>query len=338
MILIAFGTRPELLKIKPLIDVLKEQKIDHQTIFTGQHSMLNDGSANFNIVINHTPGVDRLNNIISNSVEGLSKILHEYTYADYIMVQGDTTSALSIALAAFNWEIKIIHLEAGLRTYDLKNPFPEEGNRRMISQIADIHLCPTENNKTNLIAEKVGGKIYVVGNTGLDNLVKYKDSCEEENKVLVTLHRRENHKEIKWWFKEINDLARQRDDLEFILPIHPNPDVMKHKDILTHVKVIDPLPHDKLLAILVKTCMVITDSGGIQEEASFFNKKTIVCRKTTERPEALNLTSYFCSDPMLLHSVFNALINLSLPKLENDICPFGDGRSSERIVQILKSL
>lgn len=336
MILIAFGTRPEWLKIKPLIDVLKEQNVEHKTIFTGQHSMLKDVSVDFNIVINHTPGVDRLGNIVSHCVEGLSKILHEHTFADYIMVQGDTTSALSIGLAAFNQGIKIIHLEAGLRTYDLKNPFPEEGNRQMISRIADIHLCPTENNKNNLEAEKVGGKIYVVGNTGLDNLLKYKDRCEETNMVLVTLHRRENHKEIAYWFDKINDLARKRDDLEFILPIHPNPDVIIHKGILTHVKVVEPLPHNELLNILIKTCMVITDSGGIQEEASFFNKKTIVCRKTTERPEALEKTSYLCSDPSMLSLLFKPMLEIPLKK--DVVSPFGDGQSSKRIVEILKLL
>lgn len=177
------------------------------------------------------------------------------------------------------------------------------------------------------------GDIYVVGNTVLDNLLPYKDKCEYTNKVLITLHRRENHKLIHKWFTEINKLAKSYPDLEFIIPIHPNPDVQKHKGILTHVNVIDPLPHEELLELLVKTKIVITDSGGLQEECSFLNKKCLVCREVTERFEANGLTSFMVRTPQELGYYFDYHIQ----HYEiNETSPYGDGHASEKIVKILK--
>ena len=252
---------------------------------------------------------------------------------DSVLVQGDTASAFACAIAAFHCRKKIYYLEAGLRSYDLNHPYPEEGYRQMISRLADINLCPTELSKQNLENEKVKGKCYVVGNTILDNLPPYKNKCEYTNKVLVTLHRRENHHQINEWFLKINQLAKINPELEFILPIHPNPNVQKHKNILTHVSVVEPMPHEDLLEILVKSRLIISDSGGIQEEASFFNKKVIVCRKTTERPEAIETGHlYLCSSPNDLNKQFDLLIK---DYEINSTCPYGDGQSSLKIKGII---
>mgnify|MGYP003138866453 CR=1 FL=1 len=161
------------------------------------------------------------------------------------MVQGDTATSFGCALAAFNQGTKVIHLEAGLRTRDLNNPFPEEGYRQMISRISSINLCPTDLARYNLESEGINGS-YVVGNTVLDNLLPYKDKCKYGNKVLVTLHRRENHGNMAEWFQEISNLASEYPLLEFVLPLHPNPEVIRHKDLLKNVNVIAPMEHESL--------------------------------------------------------------------------------------------
>ena len=250
-----------------------------------------------------------------------------------VLVQGDTGSAFGCALAAFNRKLKIYYLEAGLRSNNLEHPYPEEGYRQMISRISNFNFAPTQVSSSNLFNEKVDGNSYVVGNTVLDNLVEYKDKCEYTNKVLITLHRRENHHWMDKWFKTINDIAVSHPELEFILPIHPNPNVQKHKHLLTNVKVIEPLDHSSLLNILVKCKLVISDSGGLQEEGTFLNKKVIVCRKTTERPEAIYTGHlHMCSSPNKLKKLFELLnkeFYINMP------CPYGDGNSSKKILKHL---
>jgi UDP-N-acetylglucosamine 2-epimerase len=301
MILIVYGTRPEYIKVKPIMVEMDNQNIPYKTLFTGQHKDIVTEEASFNLVMKDY-GENRLDNIIQNCMNIPDEFLDGITY---VLVQGDTTSVTGLALAAMHRKITVIHLEAGLRTYDTDNPFPEENNRRIVSTIAKIHLCPTELNKTNLENEMTLGDIYVVGNTVLDNLIPYKNKCEYTNKILVTLHRRENHELIDKWFKEINELALTYKELEFILPIHPNPNVQKHKHLLNNVTIINPLPHNELLDLLVKTKLVITDSGGLQEECSFLNKKCLVCREITERPEANGLTSFIIKTPEELKQNFD---------------------------------
>lgn len=329
MILITYGTRPEWIKINPLINEMEKQGISYKIIFTGQHKTISNGKFDY-----YLDGIDygsnRLDNIIMNCMNIPDEFYKDITH---VLVQGDTTSVIGVALSAMHRKITVIHLEAGLRTYDIENPYPEEYNRRMVSTIANLHLCPTELNKLNLESEKVLGDVYVVGNTALDNLVEYKDKCEYENKILVTLHRRENHDIIDEWFSKINQLAINHPKLEFILPLHPNPNVQKHKDLLSNVKVINPLPHNELLEILIKTRLVITDSGGIQEECSFFNKKCIVCREITERPEANGLTNFLVNCPENLEIVFNQLV---MDYKCDFISPFGDGKASFKICEIIK--
>jgi UDP-N-acetylglucosamine 2-epimerase (non-hydrolysing) len=327
MILICFGTRPEWLKIKPIIKLLNAN--EYRLLFTGQHEdLLSDMKVDYRIHIKDSIQ-NRLDQII---VECMSQFPNESF--EYVLVQGDTASAFACALVAFHRKYKIIHLEAGLRSHDLGNPFPEEGYRQMISRITDIHLCPTQLSKEKLLNENVGGETYVVGNTSLDNLVHLNGKESSDNKVLVTLHRRENHNLISRWFEEIEILAMENPKLQFILPIHPNPNVQKHKHILKHVNVVEPLEHDALLDILINCKIVISDSGGIQEEASFFDKKVIVCRKVTERPEAIPTGHlYLCDRPDILNDMFYSVLK------ERIIgpCPYGDGYAAVKIINILRN-
>lgn len=331
MILITYGTRPEYIKVVPIIEELKKEGIPFKTLFTGQHQDIGPKNYDFKLEEIHKEG-NRLDDIIKNCLSGDENIFKDITH---ILVQGDTTSVVGLSLSALHRKIKVVHLEAGLRTYDFENPYPEENNRRIVSSIATIHLCPTDQNALNLKQEKTQGEIYVVGNTVLDNLVDYKNSCEYTNKVLVTLHRRENHDKIVDWFSEINQLAKENPSLNFILPIHPNPNVLRYKHILQDVEVVDPLTHQDLLDILVKTRLVITDSGGIQEECSFFNKKCLVCRTKTERPESIGKSSFIVETPKILKETFYKHINDFRIEI---VSPFGDGYSSKKIIKILKNI
>jgi len=331
MILLTYGTRPEFIKIKPLIDEMEKENIPFKILFTGQHKTISNGIFDY-YLSGLDYGKNRLDSIIMNCMNIPDEFLNDITH---ILVQGDTTSVTGLALSALHRQIPVIHLEAGLRTYDTENPYPEENNRRIVSTIAKVHLCPTELNRKNLESEHTLGDIYVVGNTVLDNLIHYKDKCEYTDKVLVTLHRRENHDQIDLWFNEINKLAKENPELEFILPIHPNPNVLKHKDILTNVTVIEPMTHSNLLELLVKTKIVITDSGGLQEECSFFNKKCLVCRKITERPESIGLSSYMVIEPSDLKPSFDSQIKEYIIDVES---PYGDGGSSKKIIEIFKKI
>jgi UDP-N-acetylglucosamine 2-epimerase (non-hydrolysing) len=327
MILFVIGTRPEYIKIKPLLEKLSENS--YKTLFTGQHEhLLLD--VKFDNFLKIQDGNNRLDCILKSTLDSNIFSMHKITH---VVVQGDTTSALGLAISAFNHGITVIHLEAGLRTFDFQNPYPEEMNRQLISKIATIHLCPTELNKINLVNEKVNGRMYVVGNTVLDSLKEYKNKTCYENNVLITLHRRENHELIDRWFLEIDRLAQEYSNLNFLCPIHPNPNVLKHKDLLKHVMVCEPIPHKDLLNYLLKCKLVISDSGGLQEECSFLNKKILVCRNTTERVESLDITSFLCNVDTL---------NIQFKKHINDFivnseCPFGDGNSCDKILSIFKN-
>lgn len=336
MILLAYGTRPEYIKIKPLIDVFDKEGFPYKILFTGQHvDLLKEQNPDFKINIHEFSGGNRLDSIIASILDYSSITKELFDNITHVLVQGDTTSVLAVALSAFHRGIKLIHLEAGLRTYNRENPYPEEINRRIVSQIADIHLCPTLLSQENLENERILGDKYRVGNTVLDNLLPYKDKCEYTNKILITMHRRENHHWLDQWFIAINLLAKSYPEYEFILPIHPNPNVQKHKDLLENVKVIDPLPYEKMLELLVKTRLVITDSGGLQEECSFFNKKCLVCRIVTERPEAIGQSTFMVQLPFMLKSVFDKQHNDYIIDFDS---PFGDGHAAEKIYKILKEI
>lgn len=324
-ILIAYGTRPEYLKIKPL---LYFQKTD--TLRICQHGDIIDFGNPTHIIKIDKKCDNRLNNIFSEIFNKLENILNNY---DAILIQGDTATVAACAIAAFNLKKKIIYLESGLRSFDFQNPFPEEAYRQMVSRIADINLCPTNLSKQNLENEKVLGKIFVVGNTSLDNLVHIKDHSNYLNKVLITLHRSENLDKLDLWYEQIDKIAFKHKDLEFIYPIHPNPLIVEKSKVLKNIKVINALSHLELLTVMKDCKLIITDSGGIQEEASFLNKKVIVCRKTTERPEAIKTGHItLCKDPNDLQFLFQEILS---NYFINSECPYGDGRSSEKIFKIL---
>ena len=326
MMLICFGTRPEYIKIKPLLKVFAGN-IDYTLLFTGQHTDLLKNVPDDTRRLRIVDGPNRLDSIVQ-SILNQEELFEDVTS---ILVQGDTTSVFSLALAAFHRQIKVIHLEAGLRTYDKWNPYPEEFNRQAVSRIADIHLCPTELAASNLRKEGIVDNVFISGNTVLDNIrevpAKYRDI------IVVTMHRRENHHWIEQWFEKINLLAKNNPSLEFVLPIHPNPNVYKHREILTDVKVVSPLEYNSFIELLAKAKFVITDSGGIQEETSFFFKKCIVCRKATERSEGLGVFSFLCETPDHLEDLFNTINDDYIP--DGD-CPYGDGYAAESILEYLR--
>jgi UDP-N-acetylglucosamine 2-epimerase (non-hydrolysing) len=324
-ILICFGTRPEWLKIKPLIKLM--DRSEYKLFFTGQHSdLLKEVEVDYKAYI----AEDRLFNRLDEIVKGCLDLPD----GDFrgVLVQGDTASAFACALGAYHRGWRIYYLEAGLRSNSLKHPYPEEGYRQMISRIADVNFAPTQKALVNLFEEKCLGDAWLVGNTVLDNLIDLPNP-KYGNKVLITMHRRENHPIMDQWFIEINKLAGMYPELEFILPLHPNPNVQKHKNLLTDVKVIEPLTHEELINILLNCKLVISDSGGIQEEATFFNKKTIVCREVTERPEGIYTGHlHLCKSPNDLKDLFVRLEEYSY--IYKD-CPYGDGHAAEHIKKIL---
>jgi UDP-N-acetylglucosamine 2-epimerase (non-hydrolysing) len=327
MILICYGTRPEYLKIKPLMEKLKGI-VPFKSVCVKQHDSLIEGMEYDEVLHINCTNKNRLNCLIGE----ISKNLTTEPYT-HVLVQGDTATAFAVALSAFHNKKKIIHLEAGLRTKTIDNPFPEEAYRQMISRMASLHLCPTELAKTNLLVEGCAGEIEVVGNTVLDN-IENPDDVTYEDSVLVTLHRRENHDIIEDYFTIIDSLAEKHPEVEFILPLHPNPNVSKHRGIFKNVTLVDPMSHDNLLSLLRKVKLIITDSGGIQEEASFLRKKAIVCRKTTERKESVGHTSFMCQSPSELSQIFEELL-IDFEVSPDYVCPYGDGAAAEKCVKVI---
>ena len=329
MLLITYGTRPEYIKVLPVINEMKKRQMPYKTFFTGQHTDLLNKAEKPDHILSIKDGPNRLDSIVQ-SILNKEEIFDDITC---VMVQGDTSSAFATALAAFHRKIPVAHLEAGLRTYDKYSPYPEEFNRCAISALAEIHLCPTKVSASNLKKEGRTG-VHIVGNTVLDNLNDVKTTTS--NTVMVTLHRREKLDEIQDWFKEVNKLAKKHKDLDFVLPIHPNPEVKKHASILTNVKVIDPLGHAEFIEYLSSCAFIITDSGGVQEEAAFLKKPCIVCRDFTERVEGLHSFSVLCKEPKYLS---NLVSNWALKiNLSDKICPYGDGKASQYICDLLKNI
>jgi UDP-N-acetylglucosamine 2-epimerase (non-hydrolysing) len=328
-ILAIFGTRPEFLKIKPVITASNNQI---KTLFVKQHTDIIDfGDNDFSVDIENNC-LNRLNSIFEQIFKKTESIISQF---DAILIQGDTATVAATAMVAYHLKKKIIYLESGLRTYDLENPFPEEGYRQIVSRIADINLCPTKLSAKNLKKERIKGQIHIVGNTSLDNLIKYKNNSSYSNKILITLHRNENLPIIKDWLSEIDKIAEKNKGIEFIYPIHPNPIIKTEANNCKYIKKIDPLQHSELICILKDCKFVITDSGGIQEEACFFNKKIIVCRKTTERPEGIYSGHiYLCQKPEDLQYHFLKINNNFLISKK---CPYGNGKSAKKILTILSN-
>jgi UDP-N-acetylglucosamine 2-epimerase (non-hydrolysing) len=296
---IFIGTRPECIKCLPLIN----SSSIYVPIFVQQHSdiltILEDRERH---VIPITEfGNHRLNNIMMSIIN--STVMDLPWKA--ILVQGDTAVAFAAALSAFHKKVPIIHLEAGLRTYDLENPWPEEGYRQMIDSIATIALCPGELSAQQLRQERFAGQIEVVGNTSIDAISHYHLTSTIGNKVMITLHRRENWHQIKEFFEVIEKLASQHPELTFVLPIHPNPEIKKLGALFHHVQVIDPLPHEEMCKLLAECNCIISDSGGIQEEASFLGKHVFCCRTITERTELIDDYLTYTPTPNALQLTFS---------------------------------
>lgn len=331
MFILAFGTRPEYIKIKSLIREFKRNNIKFSLLYTGQQPDLVQIDEPFKHLSIADISPNRLDNIFLNIVDQIGFRNH-FKGISAVIVQGDTTSAFAAALAAFNRRIPVIHLEAGLRTYDMNNPYPEEFNRQCVSRIASIHLCPTKGNAENLSKEGIRTPKYIVGNTGLDN-IDNSFRLEKDSTILITLHRRENWDKIPEWFKELNKLAIRYPKYKFIYPMHPNPDIQKYKYLLPNIDIIKPVEHSEMIRLIKKSSMVISDSGGIQEETCFLRKKLIILRKVTERPECLWLNATKCINPDYLLTAFEKILD---KQLSDYTCPYGDGKSAEKIIEILK--
>lgn len=335
MILVCYGTRPEYIKMAPMMETFEASEVEFKVLFTGQHLDILPKRATEKVDYTATieKGDNRLDSIV-NTVMNMAEVWDdEY---DFVLVQGDTTSSFACALAAFHRNIPVIHLEAGLRTYDNYNPYPEEFNRQAISRLASIHLCPTQQDAHNLRAERVQGNVYVVGNTVLDNLRKKEMSVGYSNQVLITMHRRENHEIIPEWFEQLDRVAKAYDELEFIYYAHPNPNVQRHLSQLQNVKVLPPLPYDEFIKEVAQCRFLITDSGGLQEESAFLRKKSIVCRKKTERTSGVGTFSTLCFNPVDLYGIVSEVEKTHRVPDEWP-CPYGEGNTSAAIVSILTS-
>ena len=325
MLLITFGTRPEYIKVLPVIKELKKRSLEYRTFFTGQHTDLLSNIETPDHQITITKGGNRLDSIVQ-SILNNDQIFDGITC---VLVQGDTTSAFATSLAAFHRQIAVCHLEAGLRTYDKNSPYPEEFNRRAISALADIHLSPTETATERLISEGYTKNVHTVGNTVLDNISHIKTSSG--NTVIITLHRREKHNDMKEWFEALSQLALKNPELNFVFPIHPNPNVQKFRHLLQGIQVIDPLDHGQFMEYLSACKYIITDSGGIQEESAFLGKPCVVCRDFTERGEGLGTFSVLCKSVKELERCCNWANNA---EIADQPCPYGDGNSATYICDI----
>jgi UDP-N-acetylglucosamine 2-epimerase (non-hydrolysing) len=322
MIAIFYGTRPEYIKLESLMFELEALDIPFITIQVAQHTDLIDGCQyTYKIDVTAETG-NRLNDIVC----AVSRF-EIPKYVSNVIVQGDTTTGMAAALNAFNSGVPVIHVEAGLRTYDKENPYPEEVNRRLISALADVHYCPTQDDAFNLESESYYDDIIkITGNTSIDR-IRHMRPGVKGNEVLITMHRRENLPIMDQWFRAINNLAKELDHLKFVMPAHPNPGVQENLDLLTNVKIIDPLPFETMMEKLRSCAFVITDSGGIQEECSYFKKLCFVCRKVTERPCGVGI---LCPTPKKLEDSVKRKAHL--PVIDEE-CPFGNGTAGKQIAK-----
>lgn len=371
-ILVVVGTRPEAIKLAPVVQELnqREGKFRVKLCSTGQHKeMLQQALSVFDLITDIDLQVMTVNqslgNLTARLIERFCQVLQKESY-DLAIVQGDTTTALSCAMAAFYEGVPVAHIEAGLRTNKLDAPFPEELNRQLISRIASLHFAPTEENSHNLVLEGVReDKIIVTGNTIVDALIKLKKSTLEDSEkirelkfnlekhlefdpevgrfVLITAHRRENFgRKLKQICEALIELAIANPRTYFVYPVHRNPQV---REVvfealwnIPNVKLLDPISHIEFLYLLKFCLFVITDSGGVQEEAPSFGKITIILREDTERVEAISsgwaLLAGTSRDKVVDMST-NLLLNDGFTKgglIVDRPNPFGDGRASQRIV------
>ncbi|HVJ49213.1 MAG TPA: UDP-N-acetylglucosamine 2-epimerase (non-hydrolyzing) [Desulfitobacterium sp.] len=363
--MVVFGTRPEAIKMAPVVKALHKVSIPCQVAVTAQHrEMLDQVLALFKIRPDYDLNLMRagqtLVDITTRALNGLAEVFAK-AKPDLVLVHGDTTTTFVAALAAFYAHIPVGHVEAGLRTGDKYSPFPEEMNRKLTGAIADLHFAPTNTAKQNLLREGVAeAKIFVTGNTVIDALLNtaradYRfidpelDSILEQEQgnrmILVTTHRRENLGEpMRQIYRAIANVLDNNPDTYIVFPVHKNPSVRKVvSEVLgqhERVHLIEPMDYEPFVNLMAKAHIILTDSGGIQEEAPSLGKPVLVVRDTTERPEAVEAgtvslvgTSYervveSLNKLLTDEKVFQAMAHASNP--------YGDGKASERIVQIIQ--
>lgn len=358
-----FGTRPEAIKMAPLVKAL-EAAPDMEPIVTvtAQHRDMLDQVLN---LFNITPDYDlnimsqgqTLYDVTNRALMGLKDVL-EIAKPDVVLVHGDTTTTFAGALASFYQEIPVGHVEAGLRTGDIYSPFPEEMNRKLTGSIATYHFAPTASSESNLKKENINTEhLYVTGNTVIDALdttvqdnYVFDDAAinaldSEKRTVLVTTHRRENLGEpMRHVYQAIRDLINEFEDIQVVFPVHKNPKVrqvvQEELGSVERVTLIDPLDYEPFANLMAKSYLILTDSGGIQEEAPALGKPVLVLRDTTERPEAVEAGTVRLvgTDKDAVHAAAHELLsNAEAYKLmSNSVNPYGDGKASERIIQALR--
>lgn len=360
----AFGTRPEAIKMAPLVHALKnDDAIDLTVAVTAQHrEMLDQVLELFEITPDYDLNImsqgQSLTDILSRVMYGMENVLQE-VQPDIVLVHGDTSTTFGTALAAFYKQVRVGHVEAGLRTWNKYSPFPEEMNRKLTCAISDLNFAPTETNKNNLLAEGVkDSSIVLTGNTVIDALLmttkkQYSfegtelEKVDFENKriILVTCHRRENWGEpMKNIFSAIRKVLEEYPDVEAVFPMHLNPMVRElARDVLGDVSsahLIEPLEYLPFSKLMDKCHLILSDSGGIQEEAPALGKPVLVLRDTTERPEAVEAGTV-----KLAGNDFDSVYSLTRQLLDNKELynrmsrarnPYGDGYASEKIVEGIK--
>lgn len=368
-VLIVFGTRPEAIKFAPLIEALSARdEVSVTVCSTGQHRELLTGILRwFKINVDYDLNVmgkdQSVGETFMKAFTGVSDILGRHDI-DMVLVQGDTLTTLAGAQAAYLHGVRLAHIEAGLRTNNLYSPWPEEGNRRVVSALADLHFAPTEAAKANLVKENVSlDKIYVTGNTGVDSLLKVVDRLDAEPSlrdtlesdypflqpdrrlVLVTTHRRENFSEgIDALKAALQRLAHEfSGDVNIVIPVHKNPVVFTslHRDLaeIDNIYLIEPQDYVGFVFLMSRAQLIITDSGGIQEEAPSLGVPTLVIRKDTERSEGLEGFGVSLIPPTTvdIYEAAARVLGSSLPdsRRRSNLNPYGDGQAAKRIAAVL---
>ena len=362
-VLSVFGTRPEAIKMCPLVKLLeKDERIDAKVCVTAQHREMLDSvldifdvkpDFDLNIMAHGQTIIDICNKVLT----GVDKVLKEFR-PDIVLVHGDTSTTLNGALAAFYNKVPVGHVEAGLRTGDMYSPFPEEANRKLTGAIATLHFAPTESNEANLAKEGITENVFRTGNTVIDALLsvinkEHKFEDEELNKIdfennkviLLTAHRRENWGEpMKNIFAAVREVAEQNDDVQIIFPMHKNPlirDLAREsfKGIEHKVALIEPLEYVDFANLMNKCYLIMTDSGGIQEEAPALGKPVVVLRTETERPEAVKAGTVRLAgvERNKIFEITNELIinDVEYHKMAHAVNPYGDGKACKRIVELI---
>lgn len=367
-ILVIIGTRPEAIKMAPLIKgILAQPKhFDLHLCVTAQHrEMLDQVLDFFSLVpdsdLNLMQPNQSLSALSSRLLLGITEIVNNYQ-PDYVFVHGDTSTAMIAAMASFYEQKKIVHIEAGLRTHNIYSPFPEEANRQIISRLASLHMAPTINSQKELLAEQISDEnIIVTGNTvidalflGLDiidkhpsqNLLDFKNTILEGQVILVTSHRRENQGAgIIEICKALKTIALEFPDYQIIFPVHLNPKILKpvFKELngIDNIKLLEPLDYELFIWTMQRSYLIITDSGGIQEEAPSLNIPVIVMREVTERQEAVDNGAVVLvgNDRERIIATIRNLINNKedYDKMASASNPYGDGNAVARIIDIIKS-